>query len=177
MTNESQTLWNHSQTGSVAYYWPYNTPDGNAGYNTSWMCNIRYNATACPPNQRVNATRPWTPHGLNVDHCLSQLVDEHCKIQFSVLIMVVVLSCNFVKTVIMSLIAWKKPTEPLVTLGDAIASFLDEPDDTTRGNCLASKSGFRKMGKWKEVVARWNPTWRHWIRGISTRRFYLCNVL
>ena len=42
----------------------------------------------------------------------------------------------------MSIIALSQDTEPLVTLDDAIASFLDLPDLTIQGNCIAGKARF-----------------------------------
>lgn len=133
--------------------------------------------TDCSHDVHVNATTPWVSAGLNIEYCLSQLVDEHCKVQFGVVIMVIVVSCNFAKMIIMGCIAWKRPVEPLVTLGDAIASFLDEPDVMTRGNSLAGKERFWKNEGWREVIATWNPRPRRWFRGTSTRRFYSCNLL
>ncbi|KJR82926.1 uncharacterized protein SPSK_03927 [Sporothrix schenckii 1099-18] len=41
---------------------------------------------------------------------------------------------------------------PLVTLGDAVASFLRDPDPTTRGACLLSKADVVQHGVWKSMV-------------------------
>lgn len=59
--------------------------------------------------------------------------------------MIVVIVCNFCKLIVTGYISWKRPPEPLVTIGDAVASFLDEPDLTTKGNCLAEKRRFDRM--------------------------------
>lgn len=47
---------------------------------------------------------------------------------------------------------------PLVTLGDAIASFLKYPDSTTRGLCLVSKEDIQDH-IWTEPLRprQWNP--------------------
>ena len=42
----------------------------------------------------------------------------------------------------MAWIAWKQDPEPLVTLGDAIASFITTPDKFTAGNCITSKESY-----------------------------------
>ncbi|KAL1899798.1 hypothetical protein Sste5346_002664 [Sporothrix stenoceras] len=41
---------------------------------------------------------------------------------------------------------------PLITLGDAVASFLRDPDPTTRGACLLSKTDVVQHGVWKSMV-------------------------
>lgn len=66
-----------------------------------------------------------------IDHCLSQRVKEHCRLMYSWQICIVVIACNVVKILCISLIIWQKRTGVLLTVGDAIASFLDSPDSTT----------------------------------------------
>ena len=58
----------------------------------------------------------------------------------------------------MGYVAWKRPREPLVTPGDAVASFLDRPDLTTKGNCL---SGSRRF-KTATADTFFNPLTRLW---------------
>lgn len=112
-----------------------------------------------------------------VQYCLSKREEEHCKLQFSLAIMIVVIICNLIKTICMSSIAWKQDLEPLVTLGDAIASFLDRPDVTTDGNCIAGKTQFRKGRSWGLHLSRWNPKLLRWCRAASLRRWLFCNIL
>ena len=66
----------------------------------------------------------------DVQYCWSQQQDEHCKLQYSLLIMIIVMICNATKFSCMAWIAWKENNEPLITLGDALASFLKYPDTT-----------------------------------------------
>ena len=112
-----------------------------------------------------------------VQHCLSQPEKEHCELQFSLTIMIVVLICNLIKTVCMGTMAWKQNAEPLVTLGDAIASFLDRPDTTTRGNCIIGKTQFKDNKFWDWSPCKWNPTNLRWFRAASSRRWVVCIVL
>jgi len=79
---------------------------------------------------------------LSIDYCLSDPVEERCRLQFSLVIMGIVIGCNVVKTICMVLTLWYHRSQPLVTLGDALASFLDHPDPTTENMCLANKSSF-----------------------------------
>lgn len=112
-----------------------------------------------------------------IQYCLSRRVEEHCRLQFSLVIMIVVIMCNLIKTVCMSIIAWKQDSEPLVTLGDAIASFLDRPDVTTEGNCIVGKNRFEHSGSWGLLVSRWDPKRLRWFRAASQRRWLVSNIL
>ena len=112
-----------------------------------------------------------------LEYCLSVPAEEHCKLQFSLTIMIVVIVCNLIKTVCMSTIAWKQDPEPLVTLGDAIASFMDRPDLTTKGNCIAGKARFEKSKSWDSLSRRWEPKSLLLFRAASSRRWIVCNIL
>ena len=128
-------------------------------------------------HNHVDGTFPGLSY---IDSCLSKSVAEHCKLQFSVAIMIVVIICNLIKTVCMTTILWKQDPEPLVTLGDAIASFLDRPDVTTRQNCMADRSRFEtgEPGRyWRLLLSRWDPRRFRWFRAASRRRWILCNML
>ena len=114
---------------------------------------------------------------LPVQYCLSQRVEEHCKLQFSVVIMVMVMICNLIKTVSMGWIAWKQDPEPLVTLGDAIVSFLDRPDITTKGCCMKGKSRFEGRSSWASLPSEWDYKPIRWFRTASERRWLVCIFL
>ncbi|KAI9770843.1 MAG: hypothetical protein M1839_003038 [Geoglossum umbratile] len=114
----------------------------------------------------------------DIDYCLSQKVDEKCKLQFSLYIMIVVIFCNLVKSVAMFLTVWKKQAQPLVTLGDAVSSFLDNPDAATKGMCLLSKSDILG-GAWKRrgALKQYRPVRNFWFRAASLKRWLICNSL
>ena len=115
--------------------------------------------------------------GTYVQYCLSQQVEEHCKLQFSLVIMLIVMICNLIKTICMGWIAWKQDPEPLVTLGDAIVSFLDRPDITTKGCCMKGKSRFEGSRSWVSVPSKWESKPMRWFRTASERRWLVCNIL
>ena len=112
-----------------------------------------------------------------VEYCLSQRVEEHCKLQFSLVIMIIVMICNLIKTVCMGWIAWKQDSEPLVTLGDAIVSFLDRPDITTKGCCIKGKSHFEVSRSWASLPSEWDYKPIRWFRTASERRWLVCHIL
>ncbi|PUU75533.1 hypothetical protein B9Z19DRAFT_1053764 [Tuber borchii] len=128
-----------------------------------------------PSHLSANLTRglPWqvnltTTGVVEIAGCKSEIVDEKCKVQFSLGIMIVVICCNFVKAccMIMAVVRSREPT--LVTLGDAIDSFLRVPDSTTKGVCFADRQYIArewKLGrgtrptKWEKTgVQRWRTS-------------------
>ena len=115
--------------------------------------------------------------GTWVQYCLSQHVEEHCKLQFSLVIMIIVMICNLTKTICMGWIAWKQDPEPLVTLGDAIVSFLDRPDIMTKGCCLKGKSRFEGSRSWVSLPSKWESKPMRWFRTASERRWLVCVIL
>ena len=141
----------------------------NEGPPSFWTC-----LTTVPCNLPF-AERPNPQDWLQ--YCLSVPTDEHCRLQFSLAIMIVVIVCNLIKTVCMSTIAWKQDPEPLVTLGDTIASFVDRPDLTTKGNCIAGKARFEKSKSWDSLSRRWDSKGLRLFRAASSRRWIVCNVL
>jgi hypothetical protein len=49
----------------------------------------------------------------------------------------------------------KDTSPPLVTVGDAVAAFLEDPDESTRGYCTYSTGEyFCKTGRLKRTLAR-----------------------
>ena len=132
----------------------------------------------------------------SVEHCLSQRVEEHCKLQFSSIIMAVVIVCNLIKVCSMAYITWRQDPEPLVTIGDAILSFLHQEDRTTYGLCLAYHEYFRgpkkklvrfsptQDGRWVDIVdfpcrcaVVWRLVQRRRFAATSNGRWFLCGGL
>jgi hypothetical protein len=81
----------------------------------------------------------WVPYGHRVDHCYSEVVDSKCSYSGNIVIIAVVIVCNFVKMVCMFITAFRLGPGSLITIGDAVASFLQEPDRYTRGQCLLTR--------------------------------------
>jgi hypothetical protein len=81
-----------------------------------------------------------------VDYCLSQPAEESCKLQFSLLIAIIVILLNISKAVIMLILAFGLQETRVQTIGDAIASFLIQPDHMLNGHCLYDESNFKQAG-------------------------------
>jgi hypothetical protein len=81
-----------------------------------------------------------------VDYCLSQPTEESCKLQFSLPIAIVIISFNFSKAVIMLILVFGLREARVQTIGDAVASFLIQPDHMVSGRCLYSAPYFKHVG-------------------------------
>lgn len=138
---------------------------------------------------------PWSPFGGQVLYCHAQRTPEHCTLNFSTHLAYVVVSFNLVKVVCMFFILWRHRKPALVTVGDAIKSFLNRPDITTSGLCLHSAASL--YGKWQgnasEATLQWRAVkqeqaessrfrkhvtrTRYWYHSVTVMRWLGCLVL
>ena len=126
---------------------------------------------------------PWvltlfTGEVVEVRGCKSEIVEERCKVQFSLGIMIAVICCNLVKAcaMIMTIVGSQEPT--LVTLGDAIDSFLRIPDPTTMGICFADRLFIDR--EWRRGRRTGPRQWKQkggqrWWTNVSKTRWITCN--
>lgn len=119
----------------------------------------------------------WSVQGCSIQYCLSQRATENCKLQFSLAIMITVIMCNLIKVICLSVIVWTRDQKPLVTLGDAIASFLEKPDPNTAGCCIFGKLRFETNHHWHPLALGWAAESNSWFRAASKRRWFFCNFL
>ncbi|KAI1465716.1 uncharacterized protein F4812DRAFT_461410 [Daldinia caldariorum] len=68
-----------------------------------------------------------------VKYCLAEPQSRVCKVGISNVLLLLVIVCTIIKVIQCSIIVWKLPRQSLVTPGDAIASFITEPDPYTVG--------------------------------------------
>lgn len=124
-----------------------------------------------------NEVSTWNIQGYPIDYCLSRLMDNRCELQFNVFILLVVAICNLVKGVIMTWMALRYEAPRLMTLGDALASFLKTPDSSTNEICMMSSRNIRR-GKWKSPVPQ-NYTGKRdrWWRSVSKSQWWISNTM
>lgn len=104
----------------------------------------------------LDVPQPSPDGRFHVSHCLSKDAKQRCQVLFSLPIALVVLACNSIKVVCMFLAAKSvHRRDVLLTVGDAVASFLTRPDLTTRGRCLLSRSDIEHETEiWTTVLDR-----------------------
>lgn len=114
---------------------------------------------------------------VEVDHCLSAGVNDsqnQCSVGFSTYIMAIVIGMNALKCLFVIFVHWKSGKfSAIVTLGDAIASFLQEPDHHTEQMCLATKRTFMSTAAWGQQAIEWWPVKMRWINATTKRRFWI----
>ena len=116
-----------------------------------WQCSLRLNRT-CSMDFKSRTAQPyeWAPYGTNVEYCLSEKVQENCTLNFSLTFAIIVIVCNLFKVICMFMTLQKHNTVALITLGDAVQSFLERPDPYTRGFCVYSYPLIRLLMKWDD---------------------------
>jgi hypothetical protein len=168
---------------SIIRIWQSDYTDTGVGWKPwDWMCVDRFLEYR---NDKSNCSSGYTPKDPNywifnehrVDYCLAQKSEGICTLSFSLGIMIGVIICNLVKAICMGITLWKLHTPTLVTIGDAVASFLDEPDRTTVGLCVVSNNDV-KEGAWNLPRPRpWVPERRRWFEAVSRRRGIATSLL
>ena len=76
---------------------------------------------------------------------------------------------NLAKALIMFFIVFRVQDEPLITMGDATASFLEHSDASTKGMCLMSIHDVRENG-YKAGAREWLDQRYRWKDVTSKRR-------
>jgi hypothetical protein len=123
--------------------------------------------------RRLSAKQDWTLNGIKINYCLSQIQEEHCKLQFSIGILVAVLLCNLIKCTTMFWVVWQQRDTTFITFGDAIASWLEESDPASANRCFESVRSISQKPKKQpprtpQTIGR---ATRRWMLGVSRTRW------
>jgi hypothetical protein len=89
------------------------------------------------------SSTPCFPTSAHVLYCLAQPATEsggQCTISLSITLLCVVTVCNLIKAICLALILMATNFHPLATVGDAISSFITQPDITSASLGLISTS-------------------------------------
>jgi len=160
-----QPLWNGSSVLGFNYI------DGNT--SPSWLCigwtpgavgmvkcdrglalsSLRSNGTwyLQPVDLTFSSSSPQQSYP--IEYCYSEIDGQvTCQLQFASYILFVVIGCNLIKVGCMLWAAWLlwDLDEPIfATVGDAVTSYLDRPDETTKGWCLVDSAQVKAWRKAK----------------------------
>ncbi len=124
----------------------------------------------------------WSPEGFKSKYCLSEPVIGKCSLSFSLVVIVVVVVFNIGKAISMLWVAFRITNHPLITIGDAISSFLENSDPTTRGICMATKDDIKTQSElWKPgifaVPLEYRPNRQRWFSTASRARWLITLLL
>lgn len=116
----------------------------------------------------------WTVYGFPVDHCLARVAPTTCQLQYNVWLMCAIVIFGFIKTIVIAALVFLPISgHALRTIGDAIASYLEEEDPTTKDMCLVTSKQIRKHG----FTTRYEPqvytgARPRWYSGANTTEFF-----
>ncbi|KAL2839743.1 hypothetical protein BJY01DRAFT_250343 [Aspergillus pseudoustus] len=109
----------------------------------SWMC--QYDPVCAAEAEQGNWTLPWDPYRIN--SCLAERVPQRCRLQYSLPLTIAVIVANLAKAIILGYMSFSRADPPMLTTGDAVASFLHRPDPFSVGRCLLSAKEVRGSGQ------------------------------
>jgi len=172
--NGSGTIVNDTDGNKESVLNPYGWVCGQSEFynNTEPLCSALLG--------RINRTN-WAPFGKPVSYCLADTIEQRCELQLSLELIVVVIVFNLAKALILGSIFLFVKENPLMTIGDAISSFLQKEDETTKSLCLM---GEEYVNNWdtSEFAEDRKPmpyeiTKRTWGIAVTESRWQSCIVL
>jgi hypothetical protein len=114
---------------------------------------------------------------LDLQSCLVQKVEEHCSIRYSLPLAIIVTLFNATKVILLWTVALRLLTTPLITIGDAVSSFLEHPDTTTLDMCLMSRADFDgDRSVWRDGFGPrfYIAKGRRWSQAASRKQWVVC---
>ena len=162
------------------------------GFNTNpFFCGESKGIADCDKAGNLNGMNSWHWHELACDqkkhssnpyycgvqaendytvlqYCLAQPAVQSCRVEVSLILLFIVIFCNAVKVMCLFLVLWLPSFQPLITMGDAIATFLACPDSTTslKGALIHHKSESDTP-----TAPYWRPTRIRWFRSVDGSRW------
>ena len=115
----------------------------------------------------VSSTNELLP--AHIESCLLEQADQSTIEMLPELLLTVII-CNILKVIIL-ILSMRLNFQPMVTIGDGIASFLDDPDPTTSGLAPLSVDVFRKSRKVSQRP--WKVQDRRYFHGVARLRWIL----
>ncbi|KAF9061631.1 hypothetical protein BDP27DRAFT_1234938 [Rhodocollybia butyracea] len=113
---------------------------------------------------------------LKVQYCLSETTASRCQLQFNLPLLIIVVAFNLVKVICMVIVVTRTRDNPLVTLGDAIASFTQNPEPLTKDMSLVSR-GLDKNEDTTSLSIMYQPRKTRWMTTASRRHWIVMGFL
>ena len=108
--------------------------------------------------------------------CISKISPERCHVQLTQSILYVVIACNILKIVLMLIVLGWMNYETIVTIGDAIETFILEPDVSTKNCCLASSHSLMDVLEARRIHRHQPGNKVRWYIVVSGKRWF-CSLL
>lgn len=135
-----------------------------------------------PLNDTAGGTESLKPisESLEVMYCLSKTTASRCQLQFNLPLLAIVVAFNIVKVTCMAMVAIRMCDNPLVTLGDAIASFTDNPEPLTKDMCWVSQIYLEGLDQNEDTISLLiadQPPKTRWMKTASRRHWIMMGTL
>lgn len=147
VTEDDPWQGSYALVDSNSVYDPKSEYSPNAISAYPWLCSANVKLSDCEKEgssvtYNRAAKNNWTVNAqyrnAKVRYCLAEPAPQRCSLQYSVPLTLATVLCNVVKACIL-LYLWIGVKEaPILTVGDAIVSFLCCPDPYSKGMCLPS---------------------------------------
>ncbi|KAF2871414.1 hypothetical protein BDV95DRAFT_606853 [Massariosphaeria phaeospora] len=116
-----------------------------------------------PQTWKIGSREGYTQVTYPIDYCLSERPNSHCKLQFSLPIAVLVIVLNALKAAVIFYTVFGVEEDPLLTVGDAVSSFMEKEDMVTRDMCLLTmKDVKRSEYRFSTLPKQWTKTTPRW---------------
>ena len=99
----------------------------------------------------------WAPFGNDVQHCWAEKAEEKCSLVVELGTSVAVLVCNLIIICNICFTFYWMRTKTLITIGDAVESFLNSPDSETAGLCTYSSATLNLKWSLEKLATSWGP--------------------
>lgn len=113
-----------------------------------------------------------------IDYCLAKHTSEECLIFVATPLLAVVIACNFIKLACLVVTFFCLRFTPLITIGDAVESFLNEKDTTTAGFGILTAATISQWssGRTRTPPRRWTVKKKRGLAAVSRCRWILSNI-
>ncbi|KAF2126203.1 hypothetical protein P153DRAFT_388946 [Dothidotthia symphoricarpi CBS 119687] len=195
--NYSTTEWAYAPDGMKAldlldeasYTLPFfSLPDTYP--SNGWRCSshVAHNCSIDNQFEVPQDRSKWEPYGRPIKYCMVEQVEEVCRLRFSFPIAIAVIISNIIKALCVAFMLIKyRNHEAVVTLGDAIAHYLDQPDTETRGRCLQTRELLETEWSWESAhgirkdetdikPVKFKPDSHRWSKAPPPGRWFLTYV-
>ena len=150
----------------------------NASTNSTWKTQFSINNYGWLSTVQQADTQNYST-GFHVAYGLSTHVPQSSSIQIARVFMIVVIICNLLKTVAIFFTLRDSFSQQILTLGDAVSSYLESPDISTLGACILKRKKLVRnivQGE-KHEPAQWRRRKVHYLLGVISNGWITYSIL
>nr|ADO29932.1 hypothetical protein PP110 [Penicillium paxilli] len=141
---QSNLTWTRKEVEAFTSYVETNPPPEQMwSYlnTTSWIASagtLNVSTECTPLGEQADNFAADPSRKIKVDYCLNLRTSEECRLFYHLPIALAMIICNLIKLVCIGILLRIERRNLILTMGDAISSFLQRPDPTTKQWCTLS---------------------------------------